>query len=182
MHIYLGLIFCLCLFAIIPGAHAVQTCNPNNIPASTPDSRLTDNGNNTITDTKTGLMWKKCEEGVSGNGCETGTAATFSWQTALRQPGVVNNGGGFAGYGDWRLPNIKELGSIVERKCSVPAINMTRFPNTPSNSVVWSGSPYAYNSDYAWYVNFASGNSFYVNRNYNYRVSYGQVRLVRGGQ
>lgn len=99
-----------------------------------------DNSDGTITDTKTGLMWKKCMEGFTGNSCDTGAAAAFTWQTALQQPGVVNSGGGFAGQTDWRLPNIKELTSIVEEQCYDPAINLTRFPNTPS-SVVWSGSP-----------------------------------------
>jgi hypothetical protein len=163
------------MLAISPVTQA-QTCNPN-MPASTPDSQLTDNDDGTITDTATGLMWKKCMEGLTGDFCETGAAATFTWQTALQRPGVVNNtGGGFAGKTDWRLPNIKELVSIVEEKCYDPAINLTRFPNTPS-SVVWSGSPNANNSDGAWHVAFYYGNSGYRNRN-----SYFQVRLVRGGQ
>jgi hypothetical protein len=163
------------MLAISPAVQA-QTCNANMV-ASTPDSQLTDNDDGTITDTATGLMWKKCMEGVTGNiNCDTGAAATFTWQTALQRPGVVNTGGGFAGQTDWRLPNIKELVSIVEEKCYDPAINLTKFPNTPS-SAVWSGSPYAGSSDYAWYVYFYDGLSYSNNRNDNY-----QVRLVRGGQ
>jgi hypothetical protein len=64
--------------------------------------------------------------------------------------------------------------SIVEEKCYDPAINLTRFLNTPS-SVVWSGSPYAYYSGNAWYVNFNGGYSGIYNRSNDY-----QVRLVRG--
>jgi hypothetical protein len=160
--------------AASPSAQA-QTCNAY-MPASTPDSQLTDNGNGTVTDTKTGLVWKQCVEGLSGATCNSGSAGAFTWQTALQQPGVVNDNGGFAGYSDWRLPNIKELRSIVEEKCVDPAINLTKFPNTPS-SVVWSGSPLAGHSDYAWIVHFVNGYSYFVNRNDNL-----QVRLVRGGQ
>jgi len=172
MRNFSALIFC-CFFLVSHPVQA-QTCNAN-MAASTPDSQLTDTGDGTITDSKTGLMWKKCMEGVTGNLCNTGAAATFTWQTALQQPGVVN-GVGFAGYSDWRLPNIKELTSIVEERCYDPAINLTRFPNTPP-SVVWSGSPVAYDSYSAWVVNFSNGGS----SNY-YRGYYVQVRLVRGGQ
>ncbi len=168
MRIYF-LILCCVFFAAI--VHA--DCNTN-MPASTPDDQLIDNGNGTVTDLKTGLMWKQCLEGLSGD-C-TGTATTFTWRDALQQPGVVNDASGFADYTDWRLPNIKELRSIVEEQCSGPAINATRFPNTPSSNV-WSGSPYAVNSAYAWYVYFDYGYSLINSRDNSYAV-----RLVRGGQ
>jgi len=163
------IIFCCVFFAT--SVHAA--CN-SNMPASTPDSQLTDNGDGTITDSKTGLMWKQCLEGLSGD-C-SGTAETFTWQEALQRPGTVNGDGGFAGYSDWRLPNIKELRSLVEEQCSNPAINASRFPSTPSSNV-WSGSPYAYNSGGAWNVNFNVGYSYALNRSDG-----NAVRLVRGGQ
>jgi hypothetical protein len=155
---------------------AAQTCKPDSIPASTPDSQLVDNGDGTVTDSKTSLTWKKCVEGLSGDDCGSGSAGSFTWQQALQQPNIVNNSSGFAGHTDWRLPNINELVSIVEEQCSNPAINLNRFPNTPS-SVVWSGSPYANYSDYAWYVAFFNGVSYGGSRGFNLAV-----RLVRGGQ
>ncbi len=163
----------LILCCVFSAATLHAACN-NNMPASTPDSQLVDNGDGTVTDSKTGLMWKQCLEGLSGD-C-SGTADTFTWQAALQQPGVVNDAGGFAGHTDWRLPNIKELRSIVEEQCFDPAINATRFPNTPS-SYVWSGSPGAGNSDFAWGVLFNFGGSGAYGRGGTYAV-----RLVRGGQ
>ena len=157
-------------------AYAAQTCKPDSILASTPDSQLIDNNDNTVTDLKTGLMWKKCLEGVSGNLCDTGSLDYFTWQQALEQPGVVNAASGFAGHTDWRLPNIRELISIVEEQCYNPAINLNRFPNAPSSSV-WSGSPNANNTNNAWNVNFNNGNSNNNNRNNDQ-----YVRLVRGGK
>ena len=171
MRTCLSLIFCLFCCATVASA----ACN-SSIPASTPDSQLVDNGDGTISDMLTGLMWKKCMEGVSGSDCAAGAAAFFTWQQALERPGTVNSGEGFAGYHDWRLPNIKELTSIVEEQCYDPAINLNRFPNTPS-SYVWSGSPYAYYSFDAWNVYFYNGFS-----NYYYRSGVSQVRLVRDGQ
>lgn len=166
----------LCCMFSVATAHAAQTCKTDSIPASTPNSQLTDNGDGTVTDRKTGLMWKQCLEGVSGNLCETDSPSSFTWQLALQQSGVVNDAGGFAGFRDWRLPNIRELRSLAEEQCCYPAINSDRFPDTLS-PFVWSGSPYAHNSDYAWYVYFGSGSSGQHDRN-----DYHAVRLVRGGQ
>jgi hypothetical protein len=173
MRFYFFLIFCICLLAATHSVQA-QTCKAN-MSASTPDSQLTDNVDGTITDSKTGLMWKKCMEGVSGNNCDSGAATSFTWETALQQPGLVNSVG-FAEHSDWRLPNVKELASLVEEKCYNPSINLTRFPNS-SSSVVWSGSPYAGYSDGAYFVFFDSGYS-----GMNGRGGYSEVRLVRGGQ
>ncbi len=158
--------------------HAAQTCKLDSMPASTADGQLIDNRDGTVTDLKTGLMWKQCLEGVSGTSCQTGSPSVFTWQAALEQPVIVNSGCGFAGYTDWRLPNIKELVSIVEEQCYDPAINLNRFPNTPSSGV-WSSSPIssAYQS-YAWFVIFDHGQSAMMNSDRN--SSYA-VRLVRGG-
>lgn len=163
-----------CIF-FVTTVQAAQTCERDFIPASTPDSQLIDNGDGTITDSKTGLIWKKCFEGVSGASCETGSPNSFTWQAALQQPEIVNSEGGFAGSTGWRLPDINELGSIVEEQCFDPAINLIRFPNTPSLNV-WSGSPFAGDSNKAWYVNFSNGHSMFYTRADNYAV-----RLVRGG-
>jgi hypothetical protein len=174
MNSQLSTLTILCCLFSAAAVHA--TCN-SNMPASTPDTQLIDNTDGTITDSKTGLMWKKCSEGqtFSGGTC-TGTASTFTWQVALQQPGTVNNADGFAGYTDWRLPDIRELRSIVEERCYSPAINLTRFPGTPSDGV-WSSSPYASVSDYAWVVYFSYGYSSSAFRDHGYAV-----RLVRGGQ
>ncbi len=158
-----------------------QTCQTASITASTPTSRFTDNGDGTLVDSVTGLMWKKCSEGQSYNtatsGCD-GTDVTYSWQEALQRASAANSGGGFAGHTDWRLPDIKELNSIVERQCINPAINLDIFPAT-SSWQFWSASPYADASvtDGAWLISFDDGHYGIGNK------SNGPVaRLVRGGQ
>jgi len=113
--------------------HASGGCK-STVTQTAPDSRYTDNNDGTVTDLITGLMWKQCSEGQStaSTSCDTGLAATYTWQLALQQAETINSGGGFASYTDWRLPNRNELLSLVEFKCHSPAINTTFFPNTSS--------------------------------------------------
>jgi hypothetical protein len=59
----------------------------------------TDNGDGTITDKATGLMWQKADSGT-----------TMNWEKALSYAENLK----YAGYDDWRLPNAKELHSIVD--------------------------------------------------------------------
>ena len=152
---------------------AAQTCRTETeVPSTTPAGRFLVHGNGTVTDTATGLIWAQCAEGLSGSACTEGTAAIFTWADAL----IRARDSTHAGYTDWRLPNVKELSSIVEERCYDPAINLAVFPNTPS-SYFWSASPNGYSSGYAWVVSFSNG---YAN-DYN-RSSYNRVRLVRSGQ
>lgn len=155
-----------------------QTCN-GSVTATAPNSRYTDNGDGTVTDNQTGLMWKQCSEGVSSTTtvCDTGSAGTYTWQDALTQARIVNSSG-FAGHNDWRVPNYHELASLIERSCYSPAINATIFPVTES-SFYWSASPDAYSplttsSGYAWKVSFALGK---INTEPKESTYY--VRLVR---
>ena len=154
-----------------------QTCNPN-IIETTPTARFTPNNDGTVLDTKTGLVWKVCSEGqiwASDPTC-TGISNTYSWKTALDAVQTLNAAGGFAGQSDWRLPNIKELASIIELKCYFPAINLTIFPNTLS-SFVWSSSPIVTPQYGAWFVDFNKGIGSSNNKN---GVNL-HARLVRGG-
>lgn len=161
------------LYTLLPAASAMaaQVCR-GSIPQTTPTADFIDHGDGTLTHKQTGLMWKKCVQGLSGVACTTGLVSAHTWQAALQLAG----GHSFAGYSDWRLPNIKELASIVEMSCSLPAINLGVFPNDPSSNV-WSGSPHATKANDAWTVNFGFGRHYSGYRNHSTRV-----RLVRGGQ
>jgi hypothetical protein len=86
------------------------------------------------------------------------------------------NATGLCGASDWRMPKVKELEGIADIGRANPAIDPTYFPNTQS-SYFWSGSPYAYSSGYAWFVDFYFGDANYGLRSYSVAV-----RLVRGGQ
>lgn len=160
-----------------PGlGQAAQTCF-SHIPATTPTGRFTDNGDGTVTDTATLLQWKRCVEGMSWNGTAcNGTAGTFTWQQALQAPAAINVGAGFAGHNDWRVPNIKELETIIESQCIDPQINETVFPNTVSFWSFWSSTPYGnHNSSLAWVSRNQSDPINLFNRSDTI-----QLRLVRG--
>jgi len=149
-----------------------QTCNPN-IPLIKPDSRYTYNAaGDEVTDTVTGLIWKRCVEGMSWDVATstcTGTASTLKWEDALAQAALVAQATGVA----WRMPNIKEIKSLVETACKDMAINQAAFPATPEYA--WSASPFAASTDFAWNVFFYNGLDGYRDKSIPY-----SVRLVRG--
>jgi hypothetical protein len=147
----------LSLCGWLSASQAQQICDPS-IPSSAPDSRFTLRDDGTVLDQNTGLIWKQCAEGQSGPSCE-GTAELYNWGDALQTAESSN----FAGSDGWRLPNVKELQSLLEQQCNYPAINEAVFPNTPSDTVAamfWSASPYAwpYQADFAWHVSFSDNN------------------------
>jgi len=136
------------------------------------DPSFTDNGDGTITDNCTGLMWKTCSEGQTygaGPVC-TGDASTFTWVNALSQCEGLN----YAGHSDWRLPNAKELLSIVNYQNSDPAINTTYFPATAAYHY-WSSTTLVGLPNSAWRVHFFFGymGNYYKSDSYH-------VRCVRG--
>ncbi len=163
------------LLSFSPHILANGSCTNENtaIPFSTPSSDFILHNDGTATHNATGLMWMRCSMGQTWQGerC-TGVASEFTWQEALTQ-----NGTNYAGYSDWRLPNKNELASILELRCYNPSINDAIFPDTPA-SWFWSSSPAAYDSDFAWYVNFNDGDVNYFSN----KDGGNHVRLVRARQ
>jgi hypothetical protein len=161
-----ALLVCLIVTGVAP--HAAQTCRTD-IPPTHPAGRLIDHTDGRVVDLATGLMWAQCAEGLSGARCATGSAEQLNWQQALQRAADST----FAGYSDWRLPNRKELDSLVERRCYDASIDATAFPNTPSKGF-WSSSPSAGVSEHAWVVEFGNGDE-----GYGVKSGVAYVRLVR---
>jgi len=149
-------------------------CNSNIIPDA-PDERYADHLDGTVSDSQTGLMWTKCPGGLTGNDCSVGTETLYTLSDALRTAKNINDGGGFAGYTDWRVPNINELASLVEHQCVQPAINLNVFPATLPASKYWSSSHSV--NDQNWFLDFRLG-AVNIFTNSENTLS---VRLVRGG-
>jgi hypothetical protein len=75
-----------------------------------PEGRFVDNGDGTVTDTCTGLMWQQETADTNGNGEAERLADRIVWCEALDFCEDLS----FAGHDDWRLPHIRDLLSIVD--------------------------------------------------------------------
>ena len=114
----------------------------------------------------------RCSLGQDPDSNCSGSASSHDWKQALE----AAKDSTFANYSDWRLPNIKELASLVALDRHEPAINNAIFPNTVSD-VYWSASPTAEPGISIWQTGFGSGDNYLSRHHY---IHY--VRLVRSSQ
>ncbi|MCQ3830177.1 DUF1566 domain-containing protein [Microbulbifer elongatus] len=148
--------------APVPALSTAQGCNREQIPSSAPSSRYQLQEDGSVADTETGLIWRACMEGVAGEACDQGEPLALNWAEALTYATALDKKGAASGDDDWRLPNIRELGSLLELQCAGPAINRGFFPNAAQD--VWSSSPSNFHTHYSWYVDFATGALTYGER------------------
>jgi hypothetical protein len=144
-------------------------------------SRFTDNGNGTVTDNLTGLIWLQegnCIQFFSG---DPAVSNARPWVAALAA--VAQLAGGHCGLadgsaaGDWRLPNLRELQGLVDYS----QIDPTLLPGHPFSDTLfgfyWSSTTVADFTNYGWLVDFHNGDVHYKVKSESY-----YVRAVRGGQ
>ncbi len=132
--------FPITLFAGSAELSRIDGENQAGIPS--PDSRFTDNGDGTVTDNRTGLMWTK-----NANMPET----YKTWQEALDYIVGMNAGShDNFGYTDWRLPDINELENLIDAEKSRPASALSQPFNDVLGPYCWSSTCYAHISNEAW--------------------------------
>jgi len=123
-----------------------------------PAPRFTDNGDGTVTDNLTGLMWLK------DGGCfrKNWSGALTALADFSGNPSKYNCAEYSGDYSDWRLPNVKEMGSLTNLGVSNSAawLNVNGFKNVKTYSY-WASTSYAGNKTYAWVVDLYSGNTSY---------------------
>jgi len=170
---------------VLPAVPARAACDEL-LRAVSPTARFTVKPDGTATDTRTGLTWQRCPVGtvlddggtpthLADDHCVPSASAqqTFSWSAALQAAQALNSAGGFAGFTDWRVPNRKELLSIVETRCTGPAINSQVFPDTPVDSF-FTSTPSVTSQGTVYSVEFGDGFELPVGK-----ISLLRVRLVR---
>jgi len=116
---------------------------------------------NIVTDSNTGLQWQ-----------DDAIGTMMSWAAAIDHCEDLN----LDLQNDWRLPNIKELISIMDDTKINPSMEGAVFANTASD-IYWSSTTFAYYSNYAWHVYFYNGFQDYYKKSDG-----GYVRCVRTGQ
>jgi len=127
-------------------------------------ANLVNNGDGTVTDTRTGLTWQQGETGA------------MTWGAAL----AYCNGLSLGGRSDWRLPSVSELESLTDDARYAPVLDPSFFPQAYA-SAYWSSTTHAQYPVNAWLVQFSYGGVVaYRKRDGNYVGYY--VRCVRGGQ
>jgi hypothetical protein len=144
-----------------------------------------DNGDGTVTDLNTGLMWEKKSDDGSIHDKDT----TYTWDDAFAVHVAGLNSGTFAGHADWRVPNVKELVSIVNYAIPYPGPIVDAAFNTGCAPVCtvttcsctqpqpyWSSTTYPGSPNFAWFVYFFDGGTVP-----NTKITTYSVRGVRGG-
>lgn len=135
----------------------------------------TDNGDGTITDNVTGLMWEKLTNDATIHDKDD----CYTWANAFAMKITDLNTANFAGHNDWRLPNINELQTLADYGRSFPAIDPAFNNGVDSfngSSGYWSSTTFASVVTSAWSVNLGDGNVGAFAK-----TNCGGVRAVRGG-
>lgn len=98
-----------------------------------------DNGDGTVTDRANGLVWQQADSGRD-----------MEWRDALAYCANLAQGG----RNDWRLPNVKELQSIVDYTRRAPAIDTRYFDQSDPKAWYWSSTTFGDDLTQATYVCF----------------------------
>lgn len=152
--------------------HTVLASCQNDIDETAPEDNFEIMAGGLVTDTTTRLMWMRCAIGQQWNAAQgscLGDPKPLTWQQALQ----LAYGYVYQNQSGWRLPNMKELNTIVERQCVRPSINSSIFPNTPSDDF-WTSTPSMMDGQRAWVVAFFNGSN-----SIKQKTLFPYVRLVR---
>lgn len=143
------------------------------VSLSAPNSRFLQDTAGNVFDRLTGLIWKRCLEGVSGALCDQGEPQLLTWEQAIAAGELASRNADLSGQARWRLPNIKELQRTMETACEEPPLNPFVFPNMTLDQV-WSATPHVALDGRGFQYQYQNSIIFYVAR-----VQTQQVHLVR---
>ncbi|VGO17038.1 hypothetical protein PDESU_05632 [Pontiella desulfatans] len=137
-----------------------------------PSPRFADNGDGTVTDNMTGLQWGK-------------TASYTSWYNSMSACENLS----LAGHDDWRLPNVREMRSLLSNfSRSYPVVELGVFSNFSTGNNYWTSTRLEYNTGYAYavYGNYGYTLPLSLGSSYGYLPvrgsSTGMVAIAKTGQ
>ncbi len=131
-------------------------------------NRFTLNGDDTVTDNCTGLQWERFTD-RDGDGL----AEPFTWCDALDFCQNLS----FAGHDDWRLPNVRELESLIDYGKFNPAADPVFRFTTDQFTQYWTSTTTIRDPDLSYFIDFTIAD---VTRTEKFTGL--SVRAVRGGQ
>jgi formylglycine-generating enzyme required for sulfatase activity len=134
---------------------------PVDVAAGAPNPQsYTDNGDGTVTDNVTGLMWQ-----------QAAPTTNTTWTDAVAYCSTLPLGG----HADWRMPSEIELVSLNDTSRTTPCLNVTYFPGTsPTELRVWSSTLRPSMPDAVWIVDLDLGGAITSGKS-----ATGPVRCVR---
>ena len=117
---------------------SVRCVSPNrHLPRG--ELRRVEESDSVVVDSGTGLTWQGCVFGQEGEICDAAGAEPMIWEHALSSCQGLD----WAGYGDWRLPSINEIMSIVDYTRNDPAIGpalSSGIELLPTGALLWSST------------------------------------------
>jgi len=160
---------------LLPGLIGADKPEPN----GPPNPRFTDNGNGTVTDNLTGLIWLK----------NANCFGTKEWDDAMDKAAALHTGEcgltDGSSEGDWRLPTKEEWEAFVDRNYFNPALSNAAGTgkwsegdafNNVQSYYHWSRTTYEALRNHAWHVYMHNGGLYYYYKTFSY-----YVWPVRGG-
>lgn len=157
----------------------------------TPGASYLDNGDGTITDLESGLVWEKKDDAGGLHDWDSTYAwgsnvgGIFSWVSQINAEGGV----GFAGHADWRIPTAGELQTLLRFTGTpstaaefamvgyAPGCTLISCSLTATSQKYWSASAVSNKAALAWAIAFGPGLSHVADT----KTGLGYVRAVRGG-
>ena len=118
------------------------------------------NGDKTVTDNQTGLMWQRHEP---LNYMSLSDAENYCENLNLDN------------YNDWRMPTIQELATLIDYEKYEPAIDKDYFPDTHMWGLYWSSTTIVANNALKWGVNFKKGEHVSI----TFGTTNARIRAVR---
>ncbi len=121
-----------------------------------------DNAKEVVTCSQTKLMWQDNDDVLQED--------WKTWKEAIKYcEDEIGVNGTYAGFNDWRLPNIRELKSITERTKKINPSIKDGFTKV-SDDGYWSSTTFLSYTDYAWLVHFYNGFDNWYDKSHRYSV------------